>query len=243
MSKYITQDNISYFVSILKKEGKSDNTIFSYTTNINKLIIFLNGDALSKEKMCIYKKWLKDCGLKTRTINAYLSAANHFCRIMGWEEMQIGLEPLTYDDLQNPMQISVVNYKKLVYTAMQNNKERLAMMVQVLCHMNLRFCELKFFTVDALNKGYVEVIRKNIRIKALIPEMIISDLNIYIKNEKIVSGMIFCTKNGLMVNRSNFCKDLKKICIIADINIDAGSIQNIKNVVLDVYPYYKLQEK
>lgn len=210
ISTYITPNRLSYFIFMLNKKGKSVNTISSYKRNINKLVLFLDGAELSKEKMFLYKKWLKGNGFKNRTINAYLSAANYFCEIMGWQDMKVELEPLIYEEVHNSMQISPTNYKKIIYTALQNNNERLAMMVQVLCHMDLRFCEMKFLTVDVLYKGFIEVQRKHNKIKLVIPDMLVEDLNIYIQHENIVSGIIFRTRNGSLVDRSNFLKDLKK---------------------------------
>jgi len=60
MSTYITSKQISYFISVLQKTGKSDNTITSYSRNIKKLVIFLDGSELSKLQMLEYKKWLQD---------------------------------------------------------------------------------------------------------------------------------------------------------------------------------------
>ncbi len=242
MSTYITSERISYFISILKEKGKSDNTISSYSSNINKLVLFLDGSGLSKEYMAAYKKWLTEKGFKHRTINAYLATANYFCEVMGWQDMKIRLDSLDYYELQNPMQISVKNYNKIVYTALQNGKERLAMIIQLLCQTDLRFCELKFLTVDTLENGFVEVTRKHSKARIIIPDVILRDLNTYVNNEKIVSGIIFRTRNGSFINRSNFGKDLKKICVLAGINEDMVSIQRIKNVVIDTCPYYELNK-
>lgn len=242
MSAYITSDRLSDFYSALQKDNKSLNTISTYSRNINKLVCFLNGSELSIEQMKAYKNWLSEKGLKQRTINAYLAAANYFCEVMGWHQMKVQLEPLNYEEVHKSMCISLINYNKLVYTALQNNNERLAMMVQVLCYTDLRFCELNLLTVDVLEKGIVEVTRKNKKIKILIPDMILEDLKVYVKHEKIITGIIFRTKNGSLVNRSNFCKDLKKFCILAGVDENAGSIQHVKNVIIDNYSYYELKK-
>lgn len=160
---------------------------------------------------------------------------------MGWQDMKVPLEQLDYNERHKPMCISLVNYNKLVYTALQNDNERLAMMIQVLCHTDLRFCELGLLTVEALETGVVYVQRKNHEIKIIIPGMILEDLNIYVKHNGIINGVIFRTKNGSLVNRSNFCKDLRKTCVTAGIDENTGSIQHVKNVVMDGYPYYGLR--
>ena len=241
MYTYITPDMLSCYITTLKNNGKSANTISSYTRNINKLVLFLDGSELSYKKMADYKDWLKSKGFKRRTVNAYLAAANYFCEVMGWQDMKVPLEQLDYNERHKPMCISLVNYNKLVYTALQNDNERLAMMIQVLCHTDLRFCELGLLTVEALETGVVYVQRKNHEIKIIIPGMILEDLNIYVKHNGIINGVIFRTKNGSLVNRSNFCKDLRKTCIMAGIDENTGSIQHVKNVVIDGYPYYILK--
>lgn len=242
MSAYITQKKISYFISVLHKAGKSDNTIISYSKNIEKLVLFLNGSELSKLQMIAYKKWLQDKGFKQRTINTYIAAANYFCEIMEWQDMKLKLEPLKYGELQEHMHISTENYKKLVYTALQNDKKRLAMIVQVLCHTGIRFCELSYLTVEALKNGYIEVVRKNQNIKLDIPKMLKNDLIKYTEHEQVVSGMVFRTKNGNTINRSNFRMELKKLCIQAGIEEAEGSVQCVKNVVLNTYPYFELKD-
>ena len=243
MSTHITKNSILDFTISLKIQHRSPNTITSYTTNIQKLELFLNGSELTKEQMLSYKQWLSSQGFKQRTINAYLAAANYFCDVMGWPEMKVTLDPVIEDNTeQNKKQISSASYKKLVYTAIQNNKERLAMMVQVLCHMDLRFCELEKLTVGALETGWVEVTRKNRQKKIKIPDILAGDLFTYIKHENITSGVIFRTSKGSPVDRSNFRKDIKKLCVLAGIGEELGSIQHVKHVVLDEYPYYGLKK-
>ena len=243
MSTRITRNRVIDFTVYLQIQHRSSNTITSYTTNLQKLELYLNGEELSKEKMLSYKEWLSAQGFKQRTINAYLTAANRFCDVMGWTEMKVVVDPIEQDDSeQGKRQISSSNYKKLVYTALQNDKERLAMMIQVLCHMDLRFCELEKLTVEALEQGVVEVVRKHRCKKVEIPEVIAEDLHIFAVHERINSGIIFRTSNGSAVNRSNFRKDIKKLCVMAGVEEEFGSIRHVKHVVLDEYPYYGLKK-
>lgn len=72
MATNITKKRIMDFALSLKVQQRSANTITSYTTNIRKLELFLDGKELTKEQILAYKKWLSDQGFKQRTINAYL---------------------------------------------------------------------------------------------------------------------------------------------------------------------------
>lgn len=243
MSTSITKNRILDFTVSLQVQHRSANTITSYTTNIQKLELFLGGEELSREQMLSYKKWLNEQGFKQRTVNAYLAAANYFCDVMGWKEMKVPLDPVVPDEVNSEKkQISSSNYKKLLFTALQNDKTRLAMMIQVLCHMDLRFCELEKLTVEALKQKEVEVVRRHRYKKIEIPDRIAEDLCTYIKHEQIVSGTIFCTSKGSPIDRSNFRKDIKKLCAMAGVEEELGSIQHVKHVVLDEYPYYGLKK-
>ena len=243
MSTHITKNRILDFTVSMKIHQRSANTINSYTTNIQKLELFLRGAELTKEQMLLYKQWLSSQGFKQSTINAYLAAANYFCDVMGWADMKVTLDPVVAEDTnQNKKQISSSNYKKLVFTALQNDKERLAMMIQVLCHMDLRFCELDKLTMEALGCGIVDVERKHKNKEIEIPDIIKEDLYTYALHEQITSGIIFRTSNGSPVDRSNFRKDIRKLCVLAGIEEGFYSIQHIKHVVLDEYPYYRLNK-
>ncbi|HBI60606.1 MAG TPA: hypothetical protein DDY31_05260, partial [Lachnospiraceae bacterium] len=81
MSKSITKNRILDFTVSLQVQHRSANTITSYTTNIQKLELFLGGAELSREQMLSYKEWLNGQGFKQRTVNAYLAAANYFCDV------------------------------------------------------------------------------------------------------------------------------------------------------------------
>lgn len=243
MSTHITKNRILDFTVSMKIQQRSANTINSYTTNIQKLELFLRGAELTKEQMLLYKQWLSSQGFKQSTVNAYLAAANYFCDVMGWTDMKVALDPVETEDIvQNKKQISSSNYKKLVFTALQNDKERLAMMIQVLCHMDLRFCELDKLTMEALGCGIVDVERKHKNKEIEIPDIIKEDLYTYALHEQITSGIIFRTSNGSPVDRSNFRKDIRKLCVLAGIEEGFYSIQHIKHVVLDEYPYYRLNK-
>ena len=243
MSTHITKNRILDFTVSMKIHQRSANTINSYTTNIQKLELFLRGAELTKEQMLLYKQWLSSQGFKQSTINAYLAAANYFCDVMGWADMKVTLDPVVAEDTnQNKKHISSSNYKKLVFTALQNDKERLAMMIQVLCHMDLRFCELDKLTMEALGCGIVDVERKHKNKEIEIPDIIKEDLYTYALHEQITSGIIFRTSNGSPVDRSNFRKDIRKLCVLAGIEEGFYSIQHIKHVVLDEYPYYRLNK-
>ena len=82
--KRITEREIDRFERALRKTEKSVNTIQKYMRDVHKLQYFVNGGKLTKEVMVAYKKQLQASGnYKVSSINSFLTAANHFCNVMG----------------------------------------------------------------------------------------------------------------------------------------------------------------
>ena len=103
----------------------------------------------------------------------------------------------------------------------------------------------------AIVSGYVPTISNIVMAETIqgdttkeieIPDIIKEDLYTYALHEQITSGIIFRTSNGSPVDRSNFRKDIRKLCVLAGIEEGFYSIQHIKHVVLDEYPYYRLNK-
>lgn len=239
MDREITTERVAQFREHLIKDGKSHNTIQKYMGDFQKLIEFMDGEELSAQTMAEYKEWLETKDYKRRSINSYLAAANKFCEIMGWTEMKVPGIRLKLEDYDTKAKhISVSVYRKLVSTARRYDMEDVAMIIQVLCHMDIRFIELKLLTVAALKKGYVEVKRKGTTCASYLPDVVKQDLERYSIQYEIISGIIFRTKNGNPIDRSNFSKKLKYICELANVDPDGVSINKMKKPdVEDYYPY------
>ena len=240
MGREITTERITQFKENLVNNGKSANTIQKYMGDFHKLTYFLDGQELSGEKMSAYKEWLVNKNYKKRSVNSYLNIANKFCDVMGWRDMKVSLIRLELEDYDTGgKHITASVYRRLVNTAKQHDMEDVAMLIQVLCHMDLRFIELEQLTVSALQLGYVEVKRKGSVCAAYLPEMIRKDLELYASKRGIVSGIIFRTRNGNVVDRSNFLKKLKYLCELADVDAGKVSINRLKKPdVEDYYPYF-----
>ena len=109
MSTHITKNRILDFTVSMKIHQRSANTINSYTTNIQKLELFLRGAELTKEQMLLYKQWLSSQGFKQSTINAYLAAANYFCDVMGWADMKVTLDPVVAEDTNQNKKVTFIS--------------------------------------------------------------------------------------------------------------------------------------
>lgn len=209
---YITDHFIENFLAYLAQEEKSSGTIQSYRRGLKKLLAYARGKQLDRNLMMKYKEmlWLK--GYRAKTINVFLAAANSFLKYMGWEEARVKACRVQREAFREEKRdLSRQEYKKLLETAKQRGKERLYYMMKTLYSTGARVSELVYITVDSLLEGYAEIRCKG-KIRILIfPDQLKRELLQYSKRRKITKGIIFRTRSGKPVDRSNLWKEMKRV--------------------------------
>lgn len=91
-------------------------------------------------------------------------------------------------------------------------------MIQTICGTGIRVSELKFFTVEAVNRGEITVQCKSKTRTILVPGKLKKLLLHYAKRCGIQSGIIFITKKGKPMDRSNIWAQMKRLCVAAKVN-------------------------
>ena len=91
-------------------------------------------------------------------------------------------------------------------------------MIQTICGTGIRVSELRYFTVEAVSRGEITVQCKSKTRTILIPGKLKKLLLHYAKHCGIQSGIIFITKNGKPMDRSNIWAQMKRLCAAAKVN-------------------------
>ena len=87
---YMTPGLLSRFVSFLREEERSKNTIEKYARYTAEFLMWLGERAVSKALVIEWKKSLQDCGkYAPATINAKLASVNAFLTFAGWTECKV----------------------------------------------------------------------------------------------------------------------------------------------------------
>jgi integrase len=168
---------------------------------------------------------------------------SNFFQAMGWEDITpkvYWLEPAALNTGEK--YVARQDYKKLVTTALKQGNCRLAMIMQTLCHMDIRFSELDRLTVEAVRKGYVTVVRRKRERQIEMPDYLKEALEHYAGQKAISKGIIFRTTSGKTVDRSNVYWEIKMLCELAD--VDAEQVQLVKFKMPrmhDYYPFYPVE--
>ena len=87
-------------------------------------------------------------------------------------------------------------YDRLLQTAQQEGRERLALLLETICATGIRVSEVAYITVEAARQGQAEIFLKGKVRLILLPQKLCRKLLRYAKKQKTVSGEVFLTKNG-----------------------------------------------
>ena len=213
MKHIITEQLINEFKKYLEYEEKSAATREKYIRDIKKLMDFAGGREITKNLMIEYKENLRiERNYKLSSINSFLIAANRLFGYLEW----YGLSTRTYRIqkeafVSRKRNLSMYEYKKLVMAVRSKGNRRLEMIIQTLCSMGIRISELSYITVESVKTGEVDIYGKRKQRKALIPAKLQKQLEQYISDNKIKSGIVFRTSSGNAVDRSNVWREMKAL--------------------------------
>ncbi len=103
-------------------------------------------------------------------------------------------------------------------------------MIQTICGTGIRVSEVAYITVEAVQKGEAIVSCKDKTRRVFIVSALRKKLLKYVKNYGIKSGMIFVTKNGKALNRSNIWSEMKKLCKEAGVSPNKVFPHNLRHL-------------
>lgn len=236
----LTQEAIEQYAAHLRELERADNTVTKYQHDLDALFRWLDGEALTKAKMIKWKEHLVTV-YAAASVNSMLAAVNGFYEFMDWRELIV--KPLK---IQKSMfcdegrELTKDEYVRLVEAARQDGNERLALILQAICATGIRISELKYITAEAVRAGRAEVSNKGKLRTVFLPDKLCGLLKKYLQKEGRSTGMVFVTRTGKPLDRSNIWRDMKKLCESA--GVDSGKVfpHNLRH--LFARTYYSLEK-
>lgn len=215
----LSLEQIQAFQEHLVLDEKSNVTVEKYVRDAHAFFAFAGGQEITKRLVILYKNSLIDKGYAPRSVNSMLASLNSLLRFFGWQDCTVRnmkLQKQIYCPAEKALTKS--EYMRLLKAAKQENKTRLYFVLQAVCGTGIRISELKYFTVESLRQGDISVFCKNKTRHILIPKKLRKMLLQFAKNEGIRCGVIFRTKNGKPLDRSNVWAEMKKLCVAARVD-------------------------
>lgn len=210
MERIITGKEIQDFYNELLREEKSAATIEKYIRDVKKFCCFASGKPVTKELVLAYKRHTME-KYAVRSVNSMLASLNCFFRHIGWAEFQVKCLRIQQQTFQaEEHELSKGEYLRLLEGCRQD--ERMKCILETLCATGIRVSELRFFTVEDVRRGVICVQCKNKTRNVFIPGKLKKILLNYARSRKIAAGILFRTKGGRPMDRSNIWTMMKRLC-------------------------------
>jgi len=230
MERKITNELLIKFETSMFEDEKSKATTQKYLRDLHCFVNFANERAIDKGLVLEYKAELARNYALT-SANSMLAALNAFLRFVGWLDCtvkQFKIQKKAF--CSEEKELSKAEYLSLVRTAENKNNERLSLLIQTICGTGIRVSEVEYITVEAVHRGEAIVSCKSKTRRVFIVSALRKKLLQYTKERGIKSGMIFVTKNGKAMNRSNIWAEMKKLCKEAGVSPNKVFPHNLRHL-------------
>lgn len=234
-NRMMTAEKIEDYCVWLEQCERSRETIQKYKYCLVQFMSFMDDRPVGKDMVILWKSLLRE-KLAPVTVNGAIAALNGFFKYCRWDDCKTRFLKITKNTFcQESRELSKQEYQRLVQTAMENGNERLALLLETICSSGIRVSELPFITVAAVLKGQAEVDCKGRIRTVLLTKKLCQLLQEYAKRKGIVEGMIFVTRNGRAVDRSNVWREMKKLGQEAKVGSEKIFPHNLRHLFARTY--------
>ncbi len=216
--RYITNQDIDAFVTMLRLDEKAEATIRKYVKAAAGLWEFLAGKPVTKENIINYRQYLQE-RQKAQTVNGNLTAVNTFLDFLNMGDCKVKLLKVQRRAfLDETKELTEAEYRRLLAAAEKKGNRRLQLLMMTLCSTGIRISELSYITVETAKRGRADISLKGKYRTIILPKGLCRKLLRYAAEQGIGTGCVFRTRTGRPVDRSNVCHDMKKLCRLAKVD-------------------------
>jgi len=233
--RILTADIIENFRKNLELQEKSTSTIEKYIRDVKAFSAYTENAAITKEKVIAYKKYLRN-NYAVRSVNSMLASINSLFSFLGWHDLRVKSLKLQQQVFcPEEKELTKAEYARLCKTAERKHNERLNLILQTICGTGIRVSELQFITVEAVKNGEAIVNCKAKTRAVFIVKELKQKLLRYAAEQNIKSGMIFVTRTGKPISRTNIWREMKDLCEEANVNPKKVFPHNLRHLFARVF--------
>lgn len=211
-------EDLSKFRRELVRRERSAATVEKYLRDAGQFGAWLGERAVTPESVAAWKNALIQGGYHPATVNGKLAAVNALLSVLGWEDCRVkSLRLQRRSFREDRRELTRAEYHRLVRTAQQQGRERLALLLETIGGTGIRVSEVRAITVESLYAGCVEIALKGKIRTILLPGKLCRKLLKYAKKNKIASGEIFLTRGGCSLSRKQIWAEMKALCAVAGV--------------------------
>lgn len=233
--RFLTAAEIAEFKGHLTLEERSAATIEKYIRDVRTFAAYAQKAEITKETVIDYKKRLQE-RYAVRSINSMLASLNSFFAFLGWHDLKVKalkLQQQVY--CPEEKELTRQEYTRLCRAAERRHNQRLYLVLQTICGTGIRVSELRYITVEATKHGEAEVNCKAKTRTVFLVKALRQKLLRYAAEQGIKSGMIFVTRTGKPINRTNIWREMKSLYQEAGVNPEKVFPHNLRHLFARVF--------
>lgn len=207
--KIITAETLAGFDKYLEDRERGAATRENYLRGVRAYMAFLSGGAVSAERTREFKEWLLSRGYAPGSVNTALASLNAFFKFMGWSDCgtnRVRTQKSAY--CPEERELKKDEYMRLLKAA---GPGRWRLLLETVASTGIRISELKFFTVEAVERGTVTVTCKGKVRGIFVPVKLKKLLLRFAKERGIAEGPIFLDRRGKPVSRGAVWGMMKRL--------------------------------
>lgn len=233
--RYVTAKAIAEFKEHLILEERSEITIAKYIRDVKAFAKYTQNSAITKETVIAYKKHLQE-NYAVRSVNSMLASINSLFAFLGWHDLKVKSLKLQQQVFcPEEKELTKAEYARLCRTAERKHNERLNLILQTICGTGIRVSELQYITVEAAKNGEAVVNCKAKTRSVFIVKELKQKLLRYAAEQNIKNGMIFVTRTGKPISRTNIWREMKALCEEANVNPPKVFPHNLRHLFARVF--------
>lgn len=255
MAHRITKENMVGYREYLVREEYAPDTIRKYLRDIGAFAAWLDGRtvdgqksdggtrkqdrgseiefavSVDKEASTGWKAHLTAQKYAPTSINAMLSSLNSFFSFLGWDECRVKflkVQRKTFRDQDK--ELNRTEYVRLLETARGNGNIRLALLLETICATGIRVSEVRYITMEAIDRRRTDIALKGKVRTILIPGKLCKKLRDYARKQGIAKGEIFITRSGKSISRRQIWQEMKNLCNKAGVSSSKVFPHNLRHL-------------
>lgn len=233
--RIITAKTIAEFKEHLILEERSEITIEKYIRDVKAFSAYTQNTVVTKETVISYKKHLQET-YAVRSVNSMLASINSLFAFLCWHDLKVKSLKLQQQVFcPEEKELTKAEYARLCRTAERKHNKRLNLILQTICGTGIRVSELQFITVEAVKQGEAIVNCKAKTRSVFIVKELKQKLLRYAAEQRIKSGMIFVTRTGKPISRTNIWREMKALCEEANVNPQKVFPHNLRHLFARVF--------
>ena len=233
--RFITAKAIAEFKEHLILEERSEITIEKYIRDVKAFSAYTQNAAITKETVIAYKKHLQE-NYAVRSVNSMLASINSLFAFLNWHDLKVKSLKLQQQVFcPEEKELTKAEYARLCRAAERKHNERLNLILQTICGTGIRVSELQYITVEAAKQGEAVVNCKAKARSVFIVKELKQKLLRYAAEQGIKNGMIFVTRTGKPISRTNIWREMKALCEEANVNPQKVFPHNLRHLFARVF--------